>query len=168
MTACPKPPRPAKKPRQWNSTLPRPDVASKTPTSPSLLSLKQKKKTRGRAGARNTSLKKVNRERQAKRRKTYRQKLAAYKASVCYRYVEERAKNRCEFKFFWEPTQVWLRCGQRRDPFDGHELHHHHLTYARFGGKELPEDIQVVCTRHHAFLESQHPTRRRDYNRKSA
>jgi hypothetical protein len=38
---------------------------------------------------------------------------------------------------------------------------HHHLTYARYGGDELPEDMLHACERCHNWLESQHPTRKR-------
>jgi hypothetical protein len=46
---------------------------------------------------------------------------------------------------------VGLRCVELNG------LQHHHKTYARFGGKELPEDILKVCKPHHDYLESMKP-----------
>ncbi len=118
-------------------------------------------------------LAKSNPEKQAKRRKSYAQKLAAYKRSETYKVVEARAEGRCEFSY---PAVVDAVTGKQRGSDmkrcpayrrDGSRLTHHHKTYARFGGKELPEDIEVLCRYHNEEAESQHPTRNRNY-RKSA
>lgn len=118
-------------------------------------------------------IRKVNPERQAKRRAEYRKKLAAYRRSETYRLVEARAGGRCEGM----DTVMYEACGpdyvmrpftvepyrcyaDRRYP-DGTKLTHHHKTYARFGGKELPEDIIVLCDRHNREAESKYPTRNR-------
>lgn len=102
----------------------------------------------------------VNPEREKKRRQSYAKKLAAYKRSETYKLVEQRAGGRCEFSPpMWGFETGVIRCPNRRGE-DGVKLHHHHLTYARFGGAELPEDIQLLCTGHHEAAESQHPTRK--------
>ena len=95
-----------------------------------------------------TPLKKVNVERQAKRRKSYAQKLAAYRRSETYQIVKARANGQCEAKHYPE--------GRCLGPAE----HHHHKTYARFGGHELPEDMLDVCLTCHGLAESQHPGRR--------
>jgi len=106
-----------------------------------------------------TPLKKVNVERQAKRRKSYAQKLASYRRSETYKIVKARAGGRCEqtvdLFLFAEPggSVETQRC-------DLPVKHHHHKTYARFGGKELPEDMIAVCEGCHRVLEILHPTRR--------
>ena len=93
-------------------------------------------------------LKKVNVERQAKRRKSYAQKLAAYRRSETYQIVTARAGGGCEAK------TMYGRC------LSTDRLAHHHLRYQRFGGSELPSDMLVVCHACHERLESEHPTRR--------
>lgn len=130
--------------------------------------------------SRGTPLKKVNPARQAKRRQQYYKKLNAYRASDTYRVVEARAAGMCEkvagtrsysstvydVPAGWWANGLTYRCCERRE--NGARLTHHHITYARFGGKELPEDVIVLCDRHNAEAESQHPTRNRNYKRKSA
>lgn len=110
-------------------------------------------------------IKKENPERQAKRRKRYSTKLAAYRRSETFKVVEKRANGRCERQTRHE---MGLRdsCGYpRRDVqlvrcHETEGLQHHHLGYARFGGGEIPTDIQVLCPRCHAIEEAKHPTRR--------
>jgi len=106
-------------------------------------------------------MKKANPERQAKRRLSYAQKLAAYKRSETYKAVEARAAGRCERSEFLSYLGTAVRCHASR-LLDA-RLTHHHKTYARFGGNELPEDIEVLCDRHNALAESAHPTRNRNY-----
>lgn len=141
----------------------------------------KRRKVCGRASAksgglaRNSSLKKVNVARQAKRRERYRKGLAAYKKSECYKIVEARAQDACEGMdttvHEWSAKNPVLtpkkvapyRCGAAR--YYGHRLTHHHLTYSRFGGRELPADIIVLCDRHNREAEAKHPTRQRNYKR---
>lgn len=114
-----------------------------------------------------TPIKKANPERQAKRRQSYTKKLAAYRRSETYQIVEKRASGRCEhvegFHALMLMAGLETRCAARRAA--GDRLTHHHKTYARFGGDELPEDIIVLCDEHDDEAESQHPTRKRDYRR---
>jgi len=115
-----------------------------------------------------TPLPKVNDKRQAKRRKAYNQKLAAYKRSATYRIVEERAGGQCEAIVRPEPGSTTkfapFRCGCSRA--NGDRLTHDHKRYGRqFGGNERPEDVEVLCDWHNARAESLHPTRTRDYRR---
>ncbi len=117
---------------------------------------------------------KSNPEREAKRRKTRRTKHAAYKRSETWREVEQRAGGRCEaaVRLDWfeveapsfKPpswfhlhvlSETWQRCENTS------RLQHHHLTYARYGGDELPDDMLVCCPRCHGWLEKvNHPTRK--------
>lgn len=102
-------------------------------------------------------IKKQNLERVAKRKESYRKKLAAYRKSETYKVVQQRAAGRCEFTVTYKTpgTEQIVRCDETTG------LQHHHLSYRRMGGKEIPEDIQVLCKQHHAWIEStQHPTRK--------
>jgi hypothetical protein len=101
-------------------------------------------------------IKKQNPERAAKRKASYRKKLAAYRKSETYKVVQQRAAGRCEFTLMYT-VEGWSSRG-RCDETKG--LQHHHKTYARFGGDELPEDIEVLCKTHHEWIEGQHATRR--------
>lgn len=103
-------------------------------------------------------MKKVNPERQAKRRASYAKKLAAYRRSETFIGVEIRAGNRCERVEDYGPFRA-IRCFNGR--VSGHRLTHHHKTYARFGGQELMEDVELLCEEHHAEAEAAHPTRAR-------
>ncbi len=102
-----------------------------------------------------TPIKTVNAERQAKRRKSYAQKLAAYRRSPTYKIVEARANGLCENQIDIATNGVPFRI----NCLGGRPLQHHHKTYARFGGQELPGDILAVCADCHARIEAQHPTR---------
>lgn len=106
--------------------------------------------------ARTTRLRKVNPDAHARRVARYRAGLAKARRGPGYRAAMERSAGRCEHTY--ERTHdgvTWVdRCTMN------HGLQAHHLTYARFGGKELPEDYLVVCAFCHAELESDHPTRR--------
>lgn len=67
-----------------------------------------------------------------KRRKRYKK----YLSSATWRRIRkaalERAGYRCE------------KCGAERDDV---RLEVHHLSYARCPGRELPEDLQVLCVK---------------------
>lgn len=108
-------------------------------------------------------IKQVNLERQAKRRSRYSAKLAAYRRSETYRAVEFRANGQCEAVV--NIVHDAHRCKAKRAR--GYTLVHHHKTYARFGGAELPEDVIVLCQSHNEEAESKHTTRNRNYRRAS-
>jgi hypothetical protein len=123
-----------------------------------------------------TPLAKVNPARKKKRRLSYARGMAAYRKSQTYRDVEARAGGRCENRVVtrslvsgtpgaaasWWTGPVWpgptYEERAQRCQYSG-PLAHHHKTYARFGGRELAEDMLAVCPACHALLESQHPTR---------
>lgn len=120
---------------------------------------------------RHRAIKKVNAERLAKRRKSYAQKLAAYKRSETYRIVEARAEGRCEgvtrYENAWKDSCGYprrdvqhVRC-HREEESGGKKFAHHHYTYVRFGGNELPGDMRKLCDPCHAVEEAKHPNRRR-------
>lgn len=124
-----------------------------------LRSTKKPRKAKHRSGPqRLTWLKKsakkipvVNKARQAK-------KLAAYKAFMCSNtWAEiraaaiERAGRRCEYTVHTQtPTggRSVARCPMTRT------LTVHHQSYSRFGGRELPRDLQVLCRAHHDAVEA--------------
>lgn len=70
-------------------------------------------------------------EMESERRRKYREYIASPEWEVIRKAAYRRADNRCN------------RCKRRG------VLHAHHVTYARFGGGELPEDIEVLCERCH-------------------
>lgn len=95
-----------------------------------------------------------------KAKKVERQK--AFYASATWRRLKKEAKaragNQCEYaRWYYLPesdTCEWLRCP------DTERLHVHHKSNARFGGDEIPEDLQVLCSYHHRVVEERdHPTR---------
>ena len=55
------------------------------------------------------------------------------------------------------PEENWVVCGSLREKSEkdyfNHELHVHHLTYDRIGGMEKNDDLQVLCSYHHAVAE---------------
>lgn len=158
MTDLRKPSKPHPSPRSWNSSMP---IAKKK-----IGGTRKARPLASKPLARKSKIKPVNPDRLAKRRAEYRKKLAAYKKSETYKFVEARCAGGCEHEF---PAIV------HHDPVSGstltvrhlcavvrpERLTHHHKTYARFGGKELPEDIIVLCDRHNKEAESKHPTRNR-------
>lgn len=106
-------------------------------------------------------IRKKNDAKQARKAVNYRKGLAAYRKSETYKQVEARAANRCEHtETRWEAYGldngglVEERCFVVRGGERGNKLHHHHKTYARFGGKELPEDMALLCDQHHAAAEA--------------
>jgi len=105
-----------------------------------------------------------------KAKKVERQK--AFYTSPAWRKLKkaakERAGHRCEYRYRKEDHLFALghhlipawdgRCGQTEG------LHVHHTTNVRFGGGELPEDLQVLCEDHHRLVEQRdHPTRAKHY-----
>lgn len=130
------------RPRAWNSTLkigrkPLERTPFKGPVGPTRKPRK--------------AMPKANPERQRKAAKRYAIKLAKYRASETYRVVEARAAGQCEAEwdaFYIANGYIKERCTATEG------LEHHHKTYARFGGRELPEDIDVLCKVHHEYVES--------------
>lgn len=63
----------------------------------------------------------------------------------------ERAGHTCQFEMTVIGSdgtpEIW--CCQDRE-----HLEIHHLTNARFGGQELPEDLLVLCRYHHRTIEA--------------
>ena len=132
-----------------------------------------------RSGAphRTTAIRTQNPERQAKRRQRQAAKHRAYMRSETRKIVDERAAGRCETavrtdagqfevevpSFFFNAAgwfHIHLRC-ESWQRCENKAVAHHHLTYFRYGGDELPEDMLKVCRRCHEWLERQdHPTRR--------
>jgi hypothetical protein len=113
-----------------------------------------------------TKIRAVNPEREAKRRKEYAKKLAAYKRSDTYKVVQRRAAGQCEFeiavirRLCFEGEELGMGKYKARCP-ETERLQHHHLDYHRFGGNELPEDIQVLCKAHHEWMDRDKPSHKR-------
>ena len=78
--------------------------------------------------------------------------------------VDARAAGRCEASVMLTPNGLVVAgvsaipCNRYR--CENKAVAHHHLTYFRYGGDELPEDMLKVCRRCHDYLEHDHPTRR--------
>lgn len=125
-------------------------------------------------------VKKSNPVATAKRKKRQASKHRAYMQSETRKIVDARAGGRCEARILWEGTprghypfvefgrvilpgeRVMMRMVDHTARCENtEELQHHHLTYARYGGQELPEDILKCCKRCHEWIERHHhPTRR--------
>lgn len=83
---------------------------------------------------------------------------AAYLRSAAWKLIRQdaldRASYRCEYVEQWGfpftefGTKRFIRCAAREG------LQIHHKTYARMGGRELPEDLIVYCQQHHAEIEA--------------
>lgn len=102
-----------------------------------------------------------NPRRQAKRKAGFRKYLASAVWKAKRRAAIEAAGNQCEgvreveggdafFRFWYD-----VRCISREN------LTVHHKTYARFGGAELPEDLEVLCKDCHNRTESMKPVHRK-------
>lgn len=85
---------------------------------------------------------------QVMRKKSYDARFKHPSWFVLRKKMLQRAGNQCEFVD--HSTGVPTRC-QARKSYQC-ILHVHHLTYRRFG-HERDEDLQVLCTRHHAAVE---------------
>jgi hypothetical protein len=96
-------------------------------------------------------IKKVNRKAMAKRMSRY----SKFIASAAWKRLREGcirlAEGRCEFivktRFYYTGGPEGGELLNYRCPEAAN--HAHHKTYARFGGKELPEDLQALCDHHH-------------------
>jgi 5-methylcytosine-specific restriction endonuclease McrA len=101
----------------------------------------------------------VNAERQARRKAEYRAFMASPEWKAIRKAALARAGHRCEELI---PNSMahrdhgisMMRCTATR------RLTVHHRTYARFGGRELPSDLQVLCKEHHDGLHAQQPWKR--------
>ena len=105
-------------------------------------------------------LPKKNDAKRGRKRSLYAKKLAAYRKSETYKAVEKRSGGRCERILtariegpYVLPQTLTIRCLNKRS--DGLKMVHNHLTYARFGGHELPSDIELLCPSCNALYESQ-------------
>lgn len=92
-------------------------------------------------------LPRVNAARQAKRKAEYAAFMRSPEWKALRKGALERAGHRCEelVPNPHGPISV-MRCTATR------RLTVHHRTYARFGGRELPRDLQVICKEHHDAL----------------
>lgn len=106
---------------------------------------------------------KVNPERLAKRRASYAKKLGAYRRSDTRKLVEVRSGGRCERTI--DRVDIGFGICEVRCPNPAKV--HNHKTYARFGGQELPNDIEHLCKSCNEKYEAQHTTRNRNYRRAS-
>lgn len=102
--------------------------------------------------ARHARMKRENAERQAKRRAEYTAFMQSPEWRAIRRAAIARAGRRCEHLDVrrapgLERADVAPAVATRCEATTG--LTVHHLTYARFGGGELPEDLQVLCRAHH-------------------
>ena len=87
-------------------------------------------------------LNQINKARQAKKRAKYKSYLSSRVWKEKRQAALLRAGFRCECRtdHLQLPEDILApRCLRTT------RLTVHHLTYARFGGKELPEDLQVLC-----------------------
>jgi 5-methylcytosine-specific restriction endonuclease McrA len=101
---------------------------------------------------------KVNARQQAKKAAKYKAFLSSAVWKRLRREALERAGHRCEW-ISWghergvPPTSLEFMDLARCPATE--KLTVHHVTYARFGGAELPEDLRVLCKhchdRHHAL-----------------
>lgn len=110
------------------------------------------------------ALPKSNARQQKARRDRYHEFMRSPEWKAIRRAAIERAGKRCEYTVSVTTPDGYtelIRCPV------WHRLTVHHLSYTRFGGREQPEDLQVLCIEHHREVEAlNHPTRHT--NRRSA
>lgn len=107
-----------------------------------------------------TPIPKKNTKRQERMTAIKRKKHAAYRRSECYKAVEYRSGGRCERIIpmvlqgngYYPSVGIKTRCPNRRS--DGLRMVHNHKTYARYGGNELPGDMELLCPSCNAAYES--------------
>lgn len=95
-------------------------------------------------------LNKRNPKRMAKRMDRYRVYMASPGWKAKRKAAIERAGRQCEHSVTVTTPDGFvgvIRCPAK------HRLTVHHLTYIRFGGDEIPEDLQVLCIQHHREAE---------------
>jgi 5-methylcytosine-specific restriction endonuclease McrA len=98
----------------------------------------------------------VNAERQARRKAEYRAFMQSPEWKAIRKAALARAGHRCE-ELIPNPLPggiSMLRCPATR------RLTVHHRSYARFGGRELPSDLQVLCKEHHDAIHAAQPWKR--------
>lgn len=102
---------------------------------------------------------------QTKAKKVARQK--AFYSSAAWKQLRgivlDVAGQQCEYRYIrrFVVGGVWITWDHGRCEATG-GLQVHHKTNVRFGGDERPEDLQVLCKRHHELVEYRdHPTRKR-------
>ena len=90
----------------------------------------------------------------ARRNARVRAQYAAFLRSALWKAIRRdaltRAGHRCEMRL----------TGGERCPMT-ERLTVHHMTYRRFGGNELPNDLKVLCAPHHDAVEASKPCNRR-------
>lgn len=120
---------------------------------------------RGGRIARKTSIKKRNANRRARREAAYRAFMLSPEWKAIRADAIARAGQRCEHV---EPVPGAVRGALvmpvMRCPATT-QLQVHHKTYARFGGRELPDDLQVLCKAHHDRVEAMKPHKWHDARR---
>jgi 5-methylcytosine-specific restriction endonuclease McrA len=96
---------------------------------------------------RKSRIPRVNRQRKSKREKRYKAFLSSAKWKQLRKEAIQRAGYQCEevcqVVFSTARAVLLHRCHNTE------RLHVDHLTYARFGGNELPEDLKVRCSHCH-------------------
>jgi 5-methylcytosine-specific restriction endonuclease McrA len=105
---------------------------------------------------RGTPLPRENRARKAKRKAEYQAFLRSPEWKAIRKGALERAGYRCE-ELIPNPLArrergvSLMRCTATR------RLTVHHMTYARFGGRELPRDLKTLCKEHHDARHASQP-----------
>ncbi len=92
-------------------------------------------------------------------------KYRAFMQSARWKAIREAALllagGRCQHTYAAVVNADTLRpvagCGRKQCP-ETKRLTVHHLTYARFGGRELPTDLKVLCVTHHEAAEAEKGT----------
>ena len=104
----------------------------------------------GRIKRGTTPLPKVNARQQAKKRAAYKSYLSSAAWKAIRKAALERAGGRCEREC--TVRENWITWVHRCEETE--KLTVHHLTYARFGGDELPDDLLVLCQSCHREIEA--------------
>ncbi len=97
----------------------------------------------------------------AKRQKRAGKHHRAYMKSEPRRAVEQRSGGRCEAAVRVYPYcvefQLHFQCKAGTDRCTNDATEHHHRTYARYGGNELPRDLAHLCKACHRIAEALKP-----------
>lgn len=109
---------------------------------------------RGKPLARRAPVKRVNPDRQAKRRKAYSKYLTSPIWKAKRQQALERAGHQCEqivTDSYVMLGRTWY-CDARC--IETERLTVHHLRYPRTLGEEKLDDLQVLCAHHHQLIEA--------------